>query len=427
MIDWGADINRYHNGEMTPEEEHAFEKKALNDPFLAEALEGASLVSSNEFSEDLSLIQKQINQKTKKNIWLWPLRIAASVTLILISYFAIAPYFEKNAHQNLAVQESNKPDQKQDAIRSTQDEKVQSEDRLDTFNQQPIAPEKEKVIEPSGRGAAGNQPAITPTLPEVTSTLNDAQSEDKLSKEEVEKAILENERIAAQKELLKSTLAESQKAEQKQMASRSSTLSYTARTVQGKVLSAEDNTPVPGVNVVIKGTDQGTVTDINGNYKLVIKSGDTKLVYSFIGLQTTEADITEQGELIVKLQPDVAQLSEVVVTGYSPYQMDETREPVIKLAEPAGGKRAYDKYLHNSIRYPQQALENKVKGRVTVKFTVRTDGSLDEFNVLKGLGYGCDEEVIRLVKEGPKWTPTTEDSVPVESEVRVRVKFALPD
>lgn len=427
MIEWGADIKRYHNGEMTPEEEHAFEKKALNDPFLAEALEGASLVSSTEFSEDLSLIQKQINQKTKKNIWLWPLRIAASVTLILISYFAIAPYFEKNVHQNLAVQESNKPDQKQDAIRSTQDEKVQSEDRLDTFNQQPIAPEKEKIIEPSGRGAAGNQPAITPTLPEVTSTLNDAQSEDKLSKEEVEKAILENERVAAQEELLKSTLAESQKAEQKQMASRSSTLSYTARTVQGKVLSAEDNTPVPGVNVVIKGTDQGTVTDINGNYKLVIKSADTKLVYSFIGLQTTEADITEQAELNVKLQPDVAQLSEVVVTGYSPYQTDETREPVIKLAEPAGGKRAYDKYLHNSIRYPQQALENKVKGRVTVKFTVRTDGSLDEFNVLKGLGYGCDEEVIRLVKEGPKWTPTTEDSVPVESEVRVRVKFALPD
>jgi hypothetical protein len=52
---------------------------------------------------------------------------------------------------------------------------------------------------------------------------------------------------------------------------------------------------------------------------------------------------------------------------------------------------------------------------------------LDEFSVLKGLGYGCDEEVIRLVKDGPKWSPTTEDDVPVESEVRVRVKFNPPD
>jgi TonB family protein len=138
-------------------------------------------------------------------------------------------------------------------------------------------------------------------------------------------------------------------------------------------------------------------------------------------------EVKDQTDLTVKLQSDVAQLSEVVVTGYSPYRTDDAREPIIKLAEPAGGKKAYDRYLQNSIRYPQQALDNKVKGRVTVQFTVRSDGSLDEFNVIKGLGYGCDEEVMRLVKEGPKWSPTTEDSVPVDSEVRVRVKFALPD
>ncbi|HRG07547.1 MAG TPA: energy transducer TonB, partial [Cyclobacteriaceae bacterium] len=105
---------------------------------------------------------------------------------------------------------------------------------------------------------------------------------------------------------------------------------------------------------------------------------------------------------------------------------DPNREPVIKLAQPAGGLRAYDKYLKNSLRYPQQALENNVKGRVTVSFTVHTDGSVDEFNVLKGLGFGCDEEVIRLVKAGPRWSPTTQDGAPVESEIRVRVKFAPP-
>ncbi|HNT51430.1 MAG TPA: energy transducer TonB, partial [Cyclobacteriaceae bacterium] len=73
-----------------------------------------------------------------------------------------------------------------------------------------------------------------------------------------------------------------------------------------------------------------------------------------------------------------------------------------------------------------QALENNVKGRVTVSFTVHTDGAVNEFNVLKGLGFGCDEEVVRLVKDGPKWSPTTQDGEPVESEVRVRVKFAPP-
>jgi TonB family protein len=196
--------------------------------------------------------------------------------------------------------------------------------------------------------------------------------------------------------------------------------------VKGKVLLSEDGTPVPGVNIIIKGTNQGTVTDMNGDYKIEVPA-NSKLVYSFIGLQTQEVSTLDKSDITINLQPDVSQLGEVVVTGYSPYPKEEGHEPVIKLATPAGGIRAYDKYLKNSLRYPQEALDNKVKGRVTLTFTVNTDGSLDDFNVLKGLGFGCDEEVIRLVKSGPKWSPTTEDNVAVESEVRVRVKFSLPD
>ena len=70
-----------------------------------------------------------------------------------------------------------------------------------------------------------------------------------------------------------------------------------------------------------------------------------------------------------------------------------------------------------------QALDKKIKGRVTVQFTVTTHGDLTDFSVVKGLGYGCDDEVIRLVKKGPKWVPTTQDDVPVESEVKVIMKF----
>ena len=195
----------------------------------------------------------------------------------------------------------------------------------------------------------------------------------------------------------------------------------------GKVVAAEDDTPIPGVNIIIKGTQMGTTTDINGHFKILMDSIQSNLVFTFIGLQTQEVAVATQSELTVKLQPDVSQLSEVVITGYSTFAPVDGREPIIKLAEPVGGRRAYNKYLDDGMRYPQLALENKIKGRVTVQFIVRTDGSLDEFNVLKGLGFGCDEEVIRLVKEGPKWSPTTEDSVPIESEVRVRVKFSLPN
>jgi TonB family protein len=192
--------------------------------------------------------------------------------------------------------------------------------------------------------------------------------------------------------------------------------------ISGQVLSAADGSPMPGVNVTIKGTNEGTVTDANGSFKLDLNQPNQSLVFSFVGFEPQEVNAVEKDKLDVSLKEDATQLSEVVVTGYGAPK-DPDAEPVIKLAEPVGGRKAYDKYLDDNLRYPQQALENKVKGRVVIEFTVRIDGSIDEFNVIKKLGYGCDEEVIRLVKEGPAWKPTTQDNVAIESNVRVRMKF----
>ena len=60
---------------------------------------------------------------------------------------------------------------------------------------------------------------------------------------------------------------------------------------------------------------------------------------------------------------------------------------------------------------------------MTIEFKVGLDGSPSNFRVIKKLGYGCEEEVIRLVKEGPAWTPSTEDNKPIESTIRIRLQF----
>ncbi|MEO7990871.1 MAG: SusC/RagA family TonB-linked outer membrane protein [Chryseolinea sp.] len=86
------------------------------------------------------------------------------------------------------------------------------------------------------------------------------------------------------------------------------------RTVSGKVTSSEDGSALPGVNVVIKGTTNGTVTDTEGNYKLSVTGPAPSLVFSFIGLTTTEVPIGERTVVDVQLSLDVQQLSEVVVT-----------------------------------------------------------------------------------------------------------------
>lgn len=87
------------------------------------------------------------------------------------------------------------------------------------------------------------------------------------------------------------------------------------RTVSGRVTSAEDGSALPGVNVVVKGTTNGTVTDADGNYSLSgVPASGGSLVFSFIGLQTSEVVIGERSVVDVALSLDVQQLSEVVVT-----------------------------------------------------------------------------------------------------------------
>jgi TonB-linked SusC/RagA family outer membrane protein len=88
------------------------------------------------------------------------------------------------------------------------------------------------------------------------------------------------------------------------------------RTVTGRVTSAEDGSALPGVNVVLKGTTTGTVTDVEGNYKISVPSDGGTLVFSFIGLTTTEIGIGSRSVVDIQLAADVTQLSEVVVTGY---------------------------------------------------------------------------------------------------------------
>ncbi len=85
------------------------------------------------------------------------------------------------------------------------------------------------------------------------------------------------------------------------------------RTVSGRVTSAEDASGLPGVNVVVKGSTVGTVTDIEGNYTITAPSNGT-LVFTFIGLQSQEIPINGRSTIDVSMEQDVQQLSEVVVT-----------------------------------------------------------------------------------------------------------------
>ncbi len=448
MTNREKDIQRYLRGEMSPAEQHALEKAALSDPFLAEALEGLNNLTEAELTEDLENISAELETQTEhvwqmpaasakrmaaaeaasfagdelnaeppvkpaakpKRNW-WPLRIAA-LLVVLIGGYLFVPLLFTNSKDDLALTK-NKAEYEQTP-----------ENALildDTTSTQPTeVTEKKSTIDTKSSAKAQEKSGTKPTLADAK---KDSVTNSSLVHADLEQPDKITTITTAPAVVLQPEAEERKKISASDLQSESSVAGYSIR---GRVLEQEDQTPLPGVNIVIKGTTTGVVTDINGRYQITSTLPNPTLQYSFIGLQTEEVVVKQPGEINVEMKADVSQLSEVVITGYSPAGVNPNREPVIKLAQPAGGLRAYDKYLKNSLVYPQQAFENNVKGKVTVSFTVFTDGKVDEFNVLKGLGYGCDEEVIRLVKAGPKWSPTTQDGEPVESEVRVRVKFAPP-
>ncbi|SKC78505.1 SusC/RagA family TonB-linked outer membrane protein [Ohtaekwangia koreensis] len=87
------------------------------------------------------------------------------------------------------------------------------------------------------------------------------------------------------------------------------------RVISGKITSSEDGSALPGVNILVKGTTTGTVTDVNGNY--TINAGpNATLVFTFIGFTSIEVETGSRSTVDVQLESDVKQLSEVVVVGY---------------------------------------------------------------------------------------------------------------
>jgi len=122
--------------------------------------------------------------------------------------------------------------------------------------------------------------------------------------------------------------------------------------VSGKVTD-DTGEPLPGVNVVEKGTTNGTVTDISGNYSISIDQNGT-LVFSFVGYLTKEVSVGGRGVVDVQMEPDVQQLSEVVVIGYG--------TTTVKDATGAVASVTSEDFNGGVISSPEQLIQGKTAG-----------------------------------------------------------------
>jgi len=127
------------------------------------------------------------------------------------------------------------------------------------------------------------------------------------------------------------------------------------RVVSGKVTSADDGLPIPGVNVLVVGTTVGTSTDSEGNYRIEVPATGEKLLFSFIGLSSQEVQIGDRSIVNVSLGLDITQLSEIVVTAAG---IERDRKSLGYRMENVSG----NKIQQVSENDPLRALQGKIAG-----------------------------------------------------------------
>ena len=148
--------------------------------------------------------------------------------------------------------------------------------------------------------------------------------------------------------------------------------------------------------------------------------------------QTTQLEIVQDDVEVedIEINAEVEQ-NEVLEEYVAPEVVEEevVEQEIFKIVEemPAfpGGEAKLMEYVAKNVKYPQIARETGVQGRVYVNFVVEPDGSVSNVSVLRGIGGGCDEEAIRVVKNMPKWKPGKQRGMAVRVSYMLPVNFKL--
>lgn len=102
-----------------------------------------------------------------------------------------------------------------------------------------------------------------------------------------------------------------------------------------------------------------------------------------------------------------------------------SNQPFIFLENSAKQPDNFYKYMKKNIKYPRQARRMGIEGKVFLSFVVNEDGSISDIQVVKGIGAGCDEEAVRILKGSPKWSPGKQRGIAVKQKLTFPVRFTL--
>ena len=147
---------------------------------------------------------------------------------------------------------------------------------------------------------------------------------------------------------------------------------------------------------------------------------------------TTQLEIVEDDVEVEDIEINAEMDQNEVIEEYVAPEIEEeevVEQEIFQIVEemPAypGGEAKLLDYIQKNVKYPQIAKETGIKGRVFVSFVVEPDGSVSNVKVLRGIGGGCDEEAMRVVKSMPKWKPGKQRGKAVRVSYMLPINFQL--
>ena len=429
-----ADIQRYLNRQMTMAERHALEKAALEDPFLAEAIEGYIGYSAPALSSDIENLRKRLQEKNdtkivpvrSRKIW----RSAAAADILIVLGTGITWYWLTPTRNNIAQQKEK--EQKVATLKKVQDTEGVSAATTDSTV---INLQENKVSGKKEVPASEPEKNVPVPLPATAQKTKRTPAPPAATKEDVRESALQdvaaNRAASAKAYRIEREETERDKAisgsrEKAVPATKQNSASgfFNTTIITGKITDSNNN-PLPFVNIRIGNTASATYSDASGNFKLI--SGDTLLTVhiksaGFEPQQVVLHASAPSNNII--LLPGKNTLAEAVVTGYGTAKKKavtaDENDDAIPEAEPADGWGSYDIYLVNNTRLPG-AAQTVSRGFVDLEFTVDKYGRLSDFKIIHSTCLQCNKEAIRVVKEGPQWKLSEGGDTP--AKVALTIQF----
>lgn len=437
-------LRRYVAGQLPPAEEHAVEAHTLDCAVCADVLEGLELQPAAAHETSLATLRQRLHGRVAElatetaptepaviPLWAWRPLAAAAVLLISLSVVGWLAVSQFSSAPNLATRsapeaDARKPTGATATVQPAEPAAMAAPEVAAVTSAVPASPIRRPLLSsvPMRRKAMVIADANVPGSADLAAsgssgTMGAAATASEAASATLSEATADNQSAAA---VASEPLAA--KARMARVASATvaavPAAAEATRTVQGRITDIA-GVPLPGATVLVPGTQNGTSTDADGSFSVVVPATTSQLAVSSIGYTTqTRALRPNDSTLSLALAPDSRQLSEVVV-------VRREAPPMLPsvAATPAGGYPALRKYLRDSLDYPQKALDERLEGTVRLQFMVGMDGKLSDFKVVRKVSPECDEEAIRLLQEGPAWFPAVQSNRRVARKVVVDVPFKI--